>query len=722
MRAGQVSFAAGEISPLLHARVDLAKYHTALAELVNMIVLPQGGITRRAGFSELGRTMNNMNTAHTVKLIPFEYNRTDSELVEFGGGEIRVWQKNSEGYAVACSLTSPYAIEDVKDLRYVQSGNVIFLTHRNYKPQMLKRDSLTSWSIQDLPYKNGAWVSGSEWADGAKLTLSGIGKIRTVKSAEADVFSEGLEGTLLKIEYAVNPEVIELTSEASPSKATSQMLEVKGTLNVLTSGEWLGTLSVERSADSGVTWITVRQYVRKDTSTQGQWDFTITETEEGVFYRVTAEHDAETTTTAATVSISASGFLKSEVYKIDRITDNRTAIVELQGELAGRIEGLVVIADVLIDSTEEEKTVSLWSMGAWGEVQGYPGACTMYQDRLVLAGSTMQPQTIWMSRTGDYADFGTSDPLSDDDAVTMTLAGSSTDRIHSLTASSDLLAFTSGGEWRIRGAGDSGAITPTALTAHQQTNIGTKDIQPLIAGQHVIIVQAQGRKVYALGYSLDIDGYSGSELTILSGHMFEGKRIVDMAYQSEPDSLLWFTLDDGTCAVCTYNPEHDVTGWSRHEITSGKVKVVASLTGENMTEIFAVCTPTGETQKVLYYLRDRREEVEYTDGGSNYESRMRTLRLSDGEAGAFTSKKLAARLTLSVVESGGAWAAPGDYSDAHSWERRRKITMDKTEYLQDKEVQLDNGFSEDACIQVRSMDNEPLTIAAVTPHVTIGGQ
>ena len=422
---------------------------------------------------------------------------------------------------------------------------------------------------------------------------------------------------------------------------------------------------------------------------------------------------SDTNTEPATVNILVSGFLKTEIYKILSVVSSSSVLAERQSD-----------AGFDMPSTKSDGEIRLWSMGAWGDDQGYPGACAMYQDRLILAGSTMQPQTVWMSKTGDYADFGTSDPLRDDDAVTMTLAGTNADRIHSLTASSDLLVFTTGGEWKVKGAGDSGAITPTALTAHQQTNIGTKDIQPFVAGGHVILVQTQGRKVYALGYDLNVDGYTGSELTILSSHLFEGKRIVDMAYQSEPDSLLWFVLSDGTCAVCTYNPEHDIIGWSRQELACGKVKAIAALTGSEMTELFAVCDDwESGTNKHLFISRDRRTESEYTDGSTSYESRMRTLRLSGNseDGSAFTNEKLIARLIVSVLRSGGAWAAPGDYTDVNSWERRRKITMEETEYLHDEEVQLDNGFATDACVQIRSMDNKPLTIAAITPHVTIGG-
>ena len=53
MRLMQESFTSGEISPLLHARVDLARYMTGLAELKNFIVLPQGGVTRRPGLEKV---------------------------------------------------------------------------------------------------------------------------------------------------------------------------------------------------------------------------------------------------------------------------------------------------------------------------------------------------------------------------------------------------------------------------------------------------------------------------------------------------------------------------------------------------------------------------------------------------------------------------------------------------------------------------------------------
>ena len=237
----------------------------------------------------------------------------------------------------------------------------------------------------------------------------------------------------------------------------------------------------------------------------------------------------------------------------------------------------------------------------------------------------------------------------------------------------------------------------------------------------MILVQSQGRKVYALGYDLNVDGYTGSELSILSWHIFEGRAIVDMAYQKEPDSLLWFVLEDGTCAVCTYNPEHEVIGWSRQEYPES-VKSLASVSGSGKTEL--VGEVGSEAGYSLISMKDRTEAGGFTDWDGEPESRMRTLRIIAGseDGSSYTSKKLISRLIISVLESGGLWAAPGDYSDeARNWERRRKVTGGNTGYIQDLELELDNGFSGDACVQIRSMEGEPLTIAGITPIVTAGG-
>ncbi len=707
MKLMQASFSSGEISPLLHARVDLARYLTGLADLQNMVVLPQGGVTRRPGFEYSAGVSGKI-----YLIIPFEFNSTDTALIVFIEHYMKIYGNVSGSLTLLATLNIPYDTGDLEaGIDYVQSGNVVFLANKNVCPYVLRRKSLKDWTLTKFDFRGGPFIDSTEWGAKRPLTLKKIaGTYYQVTSTE-DIFNyenlgSGMLNTLMKLEYPVKAR--------SETLAGSNIVnfEVKGTLNVVTTGgDWKGKITIDRSSDGGVTWVTVRVYNRINPDSQGQWDFTVSEEEEYILYRVTT---AKTDGGDLSAVINSSGFLKSAIYRISGVRSTKTAdlirIKEFEnGNIYDSVEGL-----------EGDKTVSvtLWAMGSWGGYQGYPQAVSMYQDRLVFAATKMQPQTIWMSRTGSYTDFSISSTLKDDDAVTITLAGSSADRIHHIAVTTDLLAFSNSGEWKIRGAGDSGAITPSALTAHQQTNIGSKNIKPIVADGRVIMVQAQGEKIYTLGYDLNTDGYTGSELTILSSHIFEGKQIISIAYQRTPDSLIWVLLNDGTFASCTFNPEHEVIGWARHfsNYAYYGFNKFAAIAGSSQTELFAAVNSSS-----LLRLKARRAN-NHTDSGVNFESLIRTLRINiNSESGSlFTNKKLISRVIVSTIKSGSVWAAPGGLNDKNNWERRRKINCDNQAYLTDSEIQLDNGFDEYASVQIRSIDAQPLTIAAITPAVTVG--
>ena len=140
------------------------------------------------------------------------------------------------------------------------------------------------------------------------------------------------------------------------------------------------------------------------------------------------------------------------------------------------------------------------------------------------------------------------------------------------------------------------------------------------------------------------------------------------------------------------------------------------------TEVFIVVTDTSNTPFICKFVA-KPDVVNCIDYGKSFESSLRTLRLTfSSESGSmFAAKKLISRLTVTVLDSTSAWIAPGGVLDATNWERRRKVTFTNSKYLSDEEIQLDNGFDKDACIQIKTADNKPLTILAITPHITEGG-
>ena len=103
---------------------------------------------------------------------------------------------------------------------------------------------------------------------------------------------------------------------------------------------------------------------------------------------------------------------------------------------------------------------------------------------------------------------------------------------------------------------------------------------------------------------------------------------------------------------------------------------------------------------------------------------LETLRVTwEGREGsAFPSKKLIARLVVSAIRSKEAWAAPAPRGAVGTdpWEKRRRIRWDWYPQLSDADIQLDNGFTNDAAIQIRTSEG-PLTVVGISPVVTAGG-
>lgn len=719
MKLMQPSFAKGEISPLLHARVDLAMYHIGLARLKNMIVLPQGGITRRPGFVHMGPAMDSGASECPVRLVPFVYNTEDAMLLEFGVGRIRFWttngpvMKNGSPY----EIDSPFDHPDiVKNFRYTQSGNVLFLTDRYRSPRLLTRKAIDDWELTRLDYVGGPWQpTKTEMMDTkVSVILLSPGDERLVADTP-DFFTPGMVGSLFRLEYAIEKNEIRTESKAAPEWMETLPVEVGSQFYLETHNKWTGRIKIQKSLDGGENWLLVRDYTRRNPDEEGQLMFSGAETEKYVLYRVCAQHEGDI---PIRFEFSATGFFREYIFRIMGLADDGSAIID-------RVWGEGERRDLFPHYNVETK---VWSLGAWNNQNGYPGACGFYQDRLILAGSRAQPQTIWMSRTGNYRHFGVSDPVRDDDAINITIDADDMDGIHSLLALEDILVFTRSGEFKINGSGEYGAIAPNAIVAHKQpAKIGSAPIQPLVVNNRIVLVQTHGTEAHSLSYSLSDDGYLGSNISLHANHLFEwkmeknippdGKTIRDMAYQQTPDSILWFALEDGTAATCTYQPEHEVVAWARQE-TSGHFGRMASIPAGRHSELWAAVKRVGRWN--IEKLSQRTLETTFVDAGSlPFESGFTTLRVVyESQSGAaFSAKKLISRLYLYGVRSESAWVAPASDTERR---KRRKIKWEYAGELCENNLQLDSGFETHAAVQIWVEDASPLTVLGISPVVTQG--
>lgn len=143
----QRSFAGGEISPQMFGRIDDVKYATGLETCLNFLCLPQGPIQNRPGFEYVAKVKD---STKPTRLIPFTFNYTQTMIIELGDKYARFHTQgatllNDDGQPY--EIVTPWAAEDIFDIHYVQSADVMTLVHPSYPPQELRRYSVLDWRI-----------------------------------------------------------------------------------------------------------------------------------------------------------------------------------------------------------------------------------------------------------------------------------------------------------------------------------------------------------------------------------------------------------------------------------------------------------------------------------------------------------------------------------------------------------------------------------------------
>ena len=156
-RVLQQSFIGGEVSPNMFGRIEDPYYRNGLSECLNFVVRPDGSVENRAGFEFVRAARNDYSKA---RLIPFQFSNDQSFAIEMGVGYFRFHTNgatllNDDGQPY--EISSPYNENEIFDVHYVQSGDVMTLVHRNHFPCELRRLSATKWEFK--PIRFGATIS-----------------------------------------------------------------------------------------------------------------------------------------------------------------------------------------------------------------------------------------------------------------------------------------------------------------------------------------------------------------------------------------------------------------------------------------------------------------------------------------------------------------------------------------------------------------------------------
>lgn len=596
----QPSFAAGELSPSVYARVDLAKYHVGLAVARNFFVDYRGGAYNRAGTMFVGRTKFTDKATRNVR---FQFNEDQTYALEFGHLYMRV-VKNG-GYVLetpktitAITNANPGVV--TSNAHGFSNGDWVFLdgivgmTELNNKTFIVANKTANNFQLTDL---DGNAINTTAYA--AYTSGGTAARLFTLVTPydEADIFS---------LKFTQSADIVTITHQLYQTRDLTRLAHDNWTLTTISIGSSIaapGFFSAGSTLGAGTTGYSyvvtaVSDSTGDESVASAHFDLT-----QGSFDAVNGFNFV------AWTGVAGAGF-----YNIYRAPWNTGAAVpagSLYGYIGSSQGGQFLDSNIIADysQTPPENTNPFPSAGY------FPAVSTYFQERKMYGGSLNFPETIWASQVTSFSNFNTSTPIRDDDSIIATLASLQVNAIQwFVPMPGGLVVGTTGGIWQVSGEGVNSPITPSSAIATPQGYNGSALLQPLVINFDILYLQASGAEVSALAYNYFANIYAATDTTVLSAHLFKGHTLVDWAYAEEPHKLIWAVRDDGALLCCTYLREQDVTAWTRHD-TQGLFK--------------SVCTIQEEGQDVPYFIVRRFIDGQWIQTQERMASRLLPSGLED---------------------------------------------------------------------------------------------
>ena len=235
--AAQLSnFTAGELSPRLDGRNDLAKYSAGCATVENMVIYPHGAAARRPGTTFIAEVKS---SAAKTRLIPFEFSTTQTYILELGNQYMRFYRDNGQILSGGSpfEISTPYLTAELFDIKFAQSADVMYITHPNHQTRKLSRTGHTSWTLTAVDFTNGPYLDTNTSTTTITASAHTVGTGRTF-TASANTFASTDVGRLIRFRdgYA------KVTGFTSATVVTVEIIKDTGSTSAST--DWsLGAFS-----------------------------------------------------------------------------------------------------------------------------------------------------------------------------------------------------------------------------------------------------------------------------------------------------------------------------------------------------------------------------------------------------------------------------------------------------------------------------------------------
>lgn len=551
----QVSFNSGELSRSLDARTDYAKYPSGCSISENFIPTVQGPARRRGGTRFVAEVKNSAKRSYLQR---FEYSVDQAYILEIGDLYIRFYTWDTTTLVrgrlesppgTPVEVVTPYAQADLFNsdgtcrLRFAQSGDFLYICHPSYQTRILKRTSSTTFTLTTFEPEWGPFKDVDPTT--TTTVFAGAETGATTLTASANIFTPNMVGSLFYLEAKNTASV----TAWEPGKA-------------LVAG-------VRRRSDS-------KTYVSINAATTGP---------SRPVHNYGALYDGD------------AGVLwefRDPGYGYARIT----------GYVSPTVVNVTVIQRFPQDAVLVANATTRWAAAAWSAAEGWPSDVAFFRERLWFARNF----SLWSSVSGGFDDFSRLNfgTVTDDMAITLTIASGTLNKIQWLIADKELIVGTAGSEFVVGEYSNGSPLAPGNVRVRPQSNFGSRSIVPAQAGSSVLFVQRSGLKCREITYD-EVAGYQSSDTTVDADHITKSG-LIDIDFAQEPDPLVWAVRADGKLVALTWNVEQRVRGWHRHPIggTGAAAESVATMPAaegdRNECWMIVKRTINGVTRRYVEYM------------------------------------------------------------------------------------------------------------------------
>jgi hypothetical protein len=790
LRTMQPAFTAGELSPALWARTDLAKYQSGLKTARNVFVHPHGGVSNRPGLEFIGEVRNSAPGNLLSFVFDAETNQTYN--LEFTAGKIRFYRAGvlilSGG--LPYEVNTPYTVDHIKDLVFAQENDVMFITHQSYAPRKLSRLADNSWTLTVMTFQPGIAAptglsvsayfqrrSGNIDNRDYKVTAVSASNAESAASVAVniDVQTENEDGRRIRFDWSNSTgadhyklyrtdEEIGVVAESDQSEVEILPTQAQGDGATAPLVSMPGAPPAPLFVTASIAYGEEMTYVVAAVSESG---------EEGLpSAPATARNDL--TYKGNRNSLTWNPVVGADSYAVYRLDNGRYGYV-------GTTETTEFTDKNIVPDLSSAPQQADNPFAGAGD---YPSCINFYQQRLAMAGTLNNPAGVWLGQSANYENFSSASPARASDAITFRIRSREKNQVRALVETRGLGIFSSAAEFTVSGATDE-VLTPNSINIKKQGNRGSSSLQPIAVGEVSLFARARGGVVQDFSYDFANDAFTGKDLTIMSRHLFEGRKIVSWGYAQAPHSIVWVVFDDGGCVSLTYMREHDVWAWTRHD-TDGLFEAVNVVPEAQMDAVYFIIKRAvdGIDKRYIERLHSRSfetsEDAFFVDSGLTYEgSAVTTLSgldhlvgktvvaLSNGnvvsnlvvnEDGEITLPnattkahvglpyaseiktldidlgavqglgtvqgryKSVASVTLRIEKTRGLWVGPS-FDKLTEFKQRAAENWDEATRLAtgDEEITLSPDWTKGGTVCIQQNVPLPMTILAIMPDLRVGG-